>query len=163
MDLFALGFQSYKDGMTEIQIKTQPPLFRAGWRAAKSEADSKSNAPASLKTEKVERFVNKPKYTVSWQDITSVMNLYPFSNISKVQELEPIEIGMKQRVWKNRESIRSFSDLKENISVVYLQVIDAAYKFKYINKSDLTKLGTKLVNDKIEFDEEQIAKVKYGL
>lgn len=163
MDLFTQGYQSYSEGFTELQIKTQPPQFRAGWRTAKADEESKSNEPHSLKNEKVQRFVNKARYTATWQDLESVMRTYPFSNISTVQQLYPIEMGMKQMVWKKRDVIKSYNSLRENLGDVYLQIVDAAYKFKYIDKSDFKHLAVKQENAKFEFDIQQINKVKYDL
>ena len=162
MDLYSMGFQAFKDGMTEIQIKTQPPQFRSGWRAAKADEDSKLNVAATLKVEKVERFVDKARYTVTWQDINSVMRFYPYTNISKVSELEPIEIGMKQMVWNKRDTIHTFASLRNEISTVYLNIVDAAYKFKYIDTSDFKKLGVMRSENTFVLDQEQITKMKHG-
>lgn len=136
-DLFNQGYSAFTDGMTEVQIKSYPPLFRAGWRAAAKEQDSKTAIITELRHYKVEKKDPDAKYVLQWNDLNTVLNRHPWNKLIKVQELNVIAFALRNLIWNKRDTITKFSEVVKIVSTVWDGLLITAAKDGVLDYHDL--------------------------
>ena len=97
VDYYTTGYSAFLSGtMNDQQVKQQHPLFRAGYNAAKKQAEQKTKTISDVRVQKVERAEKKP-YEIKWKDINTVMSFVPWNILSRKPELEVLYCDLPQR------------------------------------------------------------------
>src|SRR5574343_151704 len=125
MDLHAMGYQAYKDGMQELQIKSHPPLFRAGWRAAEADFNNKSDQ-APVRTHKVAKHEKVP-YVLKWKDINCALQYNYWKVLHEREELEVLVVAMRRVIWARRDSITSYTQVVKMVRTMWEGMLQLGY------------------------------------
>lgn len=136
-----MGYTSFKEGTQEQQIKSQPPLFRAGWRAAQVDFNNK-NSTGSVKTYKVHKQEIVP-FQLQWNDINTVLSFHYWNILMRKDELQPITSAMKNLIWKNKEKITSYKKLIWVVRTMWEGMLQQGYNEGILTKEDLSQYNFK--------------------
>lgn len=138
MDLYQMGYASFKDGMQEHQIKSQPPLFRAGWRAAEVDFRNRNSGATSVKNARVQKQEKVP-FELKWNDINSVLNYHYWNILMRKEELSVLTTAMKNVIWKNKDKITSYKKLIDTVRTMWEGILQLGWDEGILNKDDLAQ------------------------
>ena len=138
-DMYSQGFgQFLKDPISEEQIKSNPPQWRAGYRAAAKAHEARSKV--AMKIEKVDR-VDFTVCTVTWSLITSILFNQRFNHLTNDSRLEPITHLIKKSVWENRDNINTYKKLSDAVHTQFDIILQCGYDEGILTTSDCVYHG----------------------
>lgn len=133
-DMYSQGFGQYlKEQISENQIKSNPPQWRAGYRAA-AKADA-ARSKVALKPEKVDR-VDYTKCTISWALISSILHNPRFKNLINDSRLAPFVSLIKRAVWDQRDTISTYKQLNAAVNKQFDIILQWGFDENILTESD---------------------------
>ena len=142
MDLYNQGYSQYmREPLPDSVVKSNPPQWRAGYKAAKKNADARDKVAA--KPEKVDK-VDYSKFTITWQVVTFVTRTPRFHIFSKRPQLYPILSQIRKELWNSRSECLSFKELQEKAHNLLDNVLQNGYDLGILSEHDCSIRGYKV-------------------
>ena len=148
VDYYTTGYSAFLSGtMNDQQVKQQHPLFRAGYNAAKKQAEQKTKTISDVRVQKVERAEKKP-YELQWKDINTVMSFVPWNILSRKPELEVLRTAIFRSVEKRFAEIKCYGDIIDMVRQYWEALLEHGFKEGILNHDDLRKYNYVLKADR---------------
>lgn len=137
VDYYTTGYSAYLSGtMTDQQVKQQHPLFRAGYNAAKKQAEQKTKTIDDVRVQKVDRS-EKKEYELQWKDINTVMSFTPWNVLCRKPELDVLRVAIVRSIEKRKSEIKRFGDIVDMVRQYWELMLEHGFKEGVLNRDDL--------------------------
>ena len=148
VDYYKMGYTAFLAGdNNDQQVKQQHPLFRAGYNAAKKQAEQKVKTIDSVRVQKVDRTEQKD-YELQWKDIMTVMSFHPWNVLGRKPELQPLHTAIARSIDKRKNEIKRYGDIIDMMRQYWELILEHGYSEGVLNADDLRQYNYVLKADR---------------
>ncbi|AUS02843.1 hypothetical protein NVP2275O_262 [Vibrio phage 2.275.O._10N.286.54.E11] len=137
--MYSQGYSQFnKEPVPDSTVKSNPPQWRAGYRAAEKASEARNKI--AIKPTKVDR-VNYGSLTITWSLITFITSTPRFHIFDRQPKLYPILAEIRKSIYDDRDKINGIKELVKCADKKFDSILQWGYDEGILTISDCELRG----------------------